>query len=797
MPSLFQGGLSFLAEFLAGRARKGREAFQKSTSSDTMLIRSTAGGEVTRQVALDLMKNLDAGAPLAKIKEKLEKHSMTTDILRERNARGYNMLQKAVILGRPDLVTYLISMGANVESKGCCPPLHLACKLGRLDVLHVLLAQGVDVTRPAAICFPARMNAAGLDVSKSAPSDHHKTRGVGVSRTCHSDIQMSDSLTCALTGDNVDVVRCILGTPGIDLPEDYEGNLLHMACTGGHVDCIRYLVEERGLDGIINIAGWDGWTPLHHCVTWGYTLTSYVMDHSGDVRVKTDRQETCLHLLYRTCIIFSEVSRLTRLLLSTGLTDDVNDLDCNGYSALHCLLAMLDRAPCSYGQPGQAQGNNFQYDSERNFNDSQSPSSREVSLDTDKMAAGSRPSNDSASCYKSPCFVPGAREVADALNLLLQGGADRTCRTPSGVHPVHLAITSARSYPDLYHILQVLLHHGTPMDDSTVPEDDAVVLVLLSKFSFVRPPHCVLYACDHQHYADRAGWLVTILDLLNRHGHRIAPSKSPLIWQELMRAFEKVTDPWLPISGQWPRTLGTTGEDTFMVYVRSFLDVLKELFRMGLDPNALFDYTCWVVYPFHAVYMSLVLKNKLALGVGMVHYVLKTLLQHGADPNLGTLPVLFLSPKYQLQGETAEERHTPLLNLLTLLQDSYPSTCFYRQGLLTTARMLVSVMDYDLVQQSFRTVLSPICYNSSKENLAETDADRMLNTLCDPDIKIDAALDATYVTKALYMSTRRLWVICQQRIYSSIGFRMADIYKLPLPKVIQDDMFSLGGVLDI
>ena len=125
-----------------------------------------------------------------------------------------------------------------------------------------------------------------------------------------------------------------------------------------------------------------GYSPLHYAVRWGRNITEYLVLHGANVQMKTKTEQTVLHVLFSGAVdrwittnsskkahkrlCSSSVSRsvhdvtragipaelpsgmveCTRYLLSCGLQMNINALDKNGNSALHCLMSLVHMNLC-------------------------------------------------------------------------------------------------------------------------------------------------------------------------------------------------------------------------------------------------------------------------------------------------------------------------------------------------------------------------------------------------------------------------------------------------------------------
>ncbi|XP_046375805.2 ankyrin repeat domain-containing protein 50-like [Haliotis rufescens] len=76
--------------------------------------------------------------------------------------------------------------------------------------------------------------------------------------------------------------------------DDYGNNILHMACCGGNVRMVRYLISKRFID--INSKGQDGGTPLMCAAEMGHRVVFEILVRKGgNVSLLDDKGDDILH----------------------------------------------------------------------------------------------------------------------------------------------------------------------------------------------------------------------------------------------------------------------------------------------------------------------------------------------------------------------------------------------------------------------------------------------------------------------------------------------------------------------
>lgn len=70
------------------------------------------------------------------------------------NARGYNVLQVAVMTVDESFVRILVDEGWNLNNGNCSLPLHLACKIGNRSLVELLLKHRASAMQKSGMCYP-------------------------------------------------------------------------------------------------------------------------------------------------------------------------------------------------------------------------------------------------------------------------------------------------------------------------------------------------------------------------------------------------------------------------------------------------------------------------------------------------------------------------------------------------------------------------------------------------------------------------------------------------------------------
>ena len=94
------------------------------------------------------------GRPITDLQALLDTESIVYTVMTLRDEIGYTLLQNAIIQNRIDMVDYFIRKGADLNAPICGRPLLLAMRLGRVELVVLLLNSGADPTVSGSVCYP-------------------------------------------------------------------------------------------------------------------------------------------------------------------------------------------------------------------------------------------------------------------------------------------------------------------------------------------------------------------------------------------------------------------------------------------------------------------------------------------------------------------------------------------------------------------------------------------------------------------------------------------------------------------
>ncbi|XP_046571003.1 ankyrin repeat and KH domain-containing protein mask-like [Haliotis rubra] len=185
----------------------------------------------------------------------------TTVDIDSRDASGWTPVMQAAIRGHKDAFDVLVESGADLSqvSNNKETILHMACGVGNVDIIMYLLKHDI-----------VEINSQGFN---------GLTPVMRAAKYGHKD------------------VFDVLVKAGADLSRlsDRKETTLHVACTGGNVGIIKYLLKHDIVD--IDSRDVDGWTPVMHTVTGGRKdVFDLLVKWSADLSLLDYDNDNILHL---------------------------------------------------------------------------------------------------------------------------------------------------------------------------------------------------------------------------------------------------------------------------------------------------------------------------------------------------------------------------------------------------------------------------------------------------------------------------------------------------------------------
>jgi ankyrin repeat protein len=229
--------------------------------------------------------------------------------------------------GQVDVAHMLIERGGDVTARNRYweTPLHLASQRGQVDVARMLIERGADVTAqngigetPLHLALQWGLDIARMLIERGADVTAWNARG-------------DTPLHLVLQWGQLDVARMLIERGADVTAEKRDGSTpLHLASQRGQVDVARMLIE-RGAD--VTAQKWIGFTPLHLASIWGRVdIACMLIEHGADVTAQDGSGDTPLHLASR----YEQVD-VARMLIEHGA--DLTAQNIFGETPLHMVSA--------------------------------------------------------------------------------------------------------------------------------------------------------------------------------------------------------------------------------------------------------------------------------------------------------------------------------------------------------------------------------------------------------------------------------------------------------------------------
>ncbi|QQR49631.1 ankyrin repeat domain-containing protein [bacterium] len=274
--------------------------------------------------AHQLSNLIDADTSVQTIKDFLNAHRGMN--IKNINPHPIFLIFKAIELKNPDVASFLINQGIDIEAKDETgrTVLHEAARQGLLSVVELLVKKGLDVNIPTFqhytplhfAIFGGREEIVRFCLDKGA--------------SLNVLAKSNTPLSLAAGKGMIEIVKLLLdrGADFTKMPP-----IIFSAVSSANEEMVRLLIE-RGLGGV-NVKHWNGLFALMLAVNKGLkNIASLLLENGADVNLKRDSDNsTSLHLAVQN----GDKEIVKVLLLRTGI--DVNAQNKEGNTPLH--LAVL------------------------------------------------------------------------------------------------------------------------------------------------------------------------------------------------------------------------------------------------------------------------------------------------------------------------------------------------------------------------------------------------------------------------------------------------------------------------
>jgi ankyrin repeat protein/L-ascorbate metabolism protein UlaG (beta-lactamase superfamily) len=277
------------------------------------VARELAGKKAAAVPAAGQIHEAVRAGDLAKVKALVAKDPQ---VVNEKDARGRTPLHFASVIGKPDILAFLIAGGADVRAAdpGGFTPLHWAAAEGQADAARALIAAGAD---------PNALSPQGVSTLESAFYGRHPE---AVEALLQGGLKIETAgdagaslLHRAASAGFLSLVEHLLKN-GADPASTnvYGGTLLHSAASGG----LTSMIEKLAAAGAnINAADDVGQTPLHLAAAAGHKdLVDTLISKGANLKAVCRDGRTLMH-----CAAMGGLVDLMGRLADAGFAVDAAD----------------------------------------------------------------------------------------------------------------------------------------------------------------------------------------------------------------------------------------------------------------------------------------------------------------------------------------------------------------------------------------------------------------------------------------------------------------------------------------
>ncbi|KAF6038614.1 hypothetical protein EB796_003060 [Bugula neritina] len=272
---------------------------------------------------LEVYSRSAVGSSLSQIKDLLSSCDPLS-IAKLSTDSGYNLLQLAVLKSDIEFTEYLLAVKkVNPNICKCSLPLHIALRLGSVDMVRLLLSHKAKPQLPHGMCYP--------QAHVPVYSSHSKFFFVSPSMVCGG--ASKDAYKRAIDRDDTLFLQLLLqkkSSPRLNVV------LLQYACSINAIRCVKHLVELWHVD--VNCTDNRGYSSIMHSVDSNMEVIHYLVAQGAEVNLSSYKSQTLLHQLF--CPekeVVSHVVEKTKLFLALGADQIVNNYDVFRNTALHYL----------------------------------------------------------------------------------------------------------------------------------------------------------------------------------------------------------------------------------------------------------------------------------------------------------------------------------------------------------------------------------------------------------------------------------------------------------------------------
>ncbi|XP_046347295.1 ankyrin repeat and KH domain-containing protein mask-like [Haliotis rufescens] len=210
---------------------------------------------------------------------------------------GNNILHMACIGGNVDVVKYVLTLDAvDINSKGQYgrTPARMADFRKHREVFDLLMGKGADLSQ---------VDDQGDNILHMVCLEGHLELVKDIITNNRVDINSrgrygrTPVMKAAEKGHKEVFIFLMINRSDVFLKDDHDNNILHMACLGGNLEMVQYIVSLCNMVEDINSRGQYGRTPLLMAAGGGHTdVGKFLVDKGADVSLVDDDSNNILHL---------------------------------------------------------------------------------------------------------------------------------------------------------------------------------------------------------------------------------------------------------------------------------------------------------------------------------------------------------------------------------------------------------------------------------------------------------------------------------------------------------------------
>ena len=237
-------------------------------------------------------------------------------------------------------------------------PAHIACRMNRLDVLKVILSEGINAPLKCEELNHLNKSLLHLACEGDAEDIVDYLIGDKICEKNSEDVDGRTPLHVAVMRGNFSIARPLLVTKIFEYTDKdrNKNTILHYICTRQLVDSkLRSLFSEYNLKSLIKEQNEHGYTPIHYlCENGGVEVFHFLMEHCCHEEINTaliyaneEAKNSPLHLAVkeRRLTMIEYLVECTEL--ATGLSNAITMQNSEGNNVFHLAIKHFKSRVCN------------------------------------------------------------------------------------------------------------------------------------------------------------------------------------------------------------------------------------------------------------------------------------------------------------------------------------------------------------------------------------------------------------------------------------------------------------------